>query len=443
MSAVAMINRAVFLIRTGRGPVGAVLQTMATKGFIQILAIGTGLMTARFMGPEGRGTMTAMMVWPQLLSFLSTLGIPNSVIYNTKLNPGERGAIVIASNIISAISGCLAVAIGAALMPFLLSSADAGNLRFAQFYLLLTPLLAIGLTLQASAETSGDFYGSNTLRGLPVIGTFIAICGLALVDKLTPQFAALAYGLPYVPVTVWLFFRVKHQAGPALVNLLATGRRLLLYGLRCYPIDLFGTMAGYVGQVLVVTTLNPTSVGLFTVSLSVSQLLEILYMPVAQVLLPTVAARAEMDIVVKTALAARLHLLLCLAASIPIIVVAPEALGLVYGHAFVQAAPVVRILLFRVILNGSAMILAQGFLALGRPGVPIAFHVMKLVLSVPLLLLLMPIWGEIGAAVGVTIVGMAGLVFILASYCAVLHVRIGVFWFRKEDFGILFGLLHR
>ena len=60
----------------GRGATAATLQTALARVLILAINMGTGIITARFLGPQGRGEQAAIILWPQLLAYLMTLGLP-------------------------------------------------------------------------------------------------------------------------------------------------------------------------------------------------------------------------------------------------------------------------------------------------------------------------------------------------------------------------------
>jgi O-antigen/teichoic acid export membrane protein len=410
------VGKLIELASSGRGVFGAVLQSVMTKGLVQILTILTGLITARSLGPHGRGVMTAIAMWPQLLAFLSTLGLPASVTYNIMARPADRGNATASACIFIVITSSLAAAIGALLIPFMLPGYSADDQLFARLLLLATPIVSAGMVLQNAAEAMGDFRASNMVRAVPVAITLVVILAFALSGHLTPYEAALIYAIPIIAMVGWLFGHMKDRIVPRRASFLASARAVLTKGIRYYPVDFFGTASNFVSQVIVVHTLAPQEVGIYAVSLSGAQLIEILYAPLSIVLLPRVAARDQGEAVSKTMLAARLNLILASAAIVPLALFTPEALRIFFGAAFVAAAPVIRLLVFKVLLSGTAIIMSQAFIGLGRPAVPTLLYILRLFFSLPILIVLTPRFGAVGAAAGVLAVSVFELGFMVACH---------------------------
>jgi O-antigen/teichoic acid export membrane protein len=427
----------------GRQGSDAVLQTALARATILVLNVATGILTSRALGPHGRGVLAAMLMWPQLLALVTTLGLPASLLYRLKSGAARNGSTLLAAFALSLCTGCFAAVAGSALMPFLLAGYEPAVVRFSRLLLLTTPVTAIAYVLQAHAEVSGDFRRANTLRLVPVIGVLAGIAVLMLLGTVTPELAALCYALPAVPVTTWLLVQCWRRTAPRLSGWTREARALLSYGLRCYPIDLIGTTVNYLGQLVVVTMLDPRMVGLFAISYSVSRIAEPIYSAVVTVMLPATAGQAKAEIAIKIARAARLNLIVTICLIAPLFLSAPLLLPFAYGADFAPAAPIAQLLLLEVMVTGTAWILAQAFLALGRPGVPVTLHAVSLALSIPLLVAVVPSFGPVGAAAGLLIVAVVKLAYILSRFVVILEAPLGCLFFRREDVVDLAQFLRR
>lgn len=60
------------------------VKTMFFSVLILVINMLTGILTARFLGPSGRGEQAAMVLWSQFLAFSFTFGMPSAIIYNVK-----------------------------------------------------------------------------------------------------------------------------------------------------------------------------------------------------------------------------------------------------------------------------------------------------------------------------------------------------------------------
>jgi enterobacterial common antigen flippase len=430
------------LVRTGHGNFGALLQTMATRVSIFALNLGCGVITARGLGAHGRGMLAALATWPQFIAYLLTFGIINSFMFNVKAHPEDKRELFGAAIVLSLIAGMAATAVGVVLMPRLLAEYSSEEVLVARIFMAVAPAILLALTMQTAAEAASDFRGANIVRGLSVAATFVALV-LFLTAGLSPAGAAACYLLPQIPLTLWLFVRLRRHYRPTLSRFRETARRLAAYGLQCYPHEFITAAAAYVGQALVVTLLQPAAVGWFTVSLSIARLLEIFYATVAAVLLPASAARSAAEVVGKTTCAARLTVLFMAAFAMPLFVLLPGLLPLVYGRSFTEAVPIARLLLLEGMLSGAVWVLMQGFLALGRPTLAATIQASAVAASIVLLLRLAPIYGAVGAAKVLLAVAMAKLILAVGLYRVALRTRLRQLNYCRADFAYLGALLRR
>jgi O-antigen/teichoic acid export membrane protein len=143
---------------------------------------------------------------------------------------------------------------------------------------------------------------------------------------------------------------------------------------------------------------------------------------VITVLLPKVAACPMHEIYFLTRRAARISLVLTLLIAAVLAVISPLLLQVLYGAEFLQAIAVLRILLLEVVLSSTTWILAQAFMATGQPGVVTLLQGIGLGLNLPLMLILIPEYGLVGAGLSLLISTSIRLYFILACFPLILNV---------------------
>ncbi|KAF6593655.1 polysaccharide biosynthesis C-terminal domain-containing protein, partial [Paenibacillus sp. EKM208P] len=78
---------------------------------------------------------------------------------------------------------------------------------------------------------------------------------------------------------------------------------------------------------------------------------------------------------------------------------APFVFTLLYGQEFKQALTVFRFLVLEVAISGGTMVLAQQFMALGKPKLVTILQGVGLSLVIPLLSILVPRYGLTGAGI--------------------------------------------
>jgi O-antigen/teichoic acid export membrane protein len=95
-----------------RSGVAATVQTLLVNILTLAINVGTGIITARLLAPDGRGMLAAMILWPQLLAGLLALGLPSALLYNVKRRPEIAHALVGAALITGAVMGVVAILVG-------------------------------------------------------------------------------------------------------------------------------------------------------------------------------------------------------------------------------------------------------------------------------------------------------------------------------------------
>jgi O-antigen/teichoic acid export membrane protein len=282
-----------------------------------------------------------------------------------------------------------------------------------------------------------DFFGANTLRAGTVLLVFVSLLMLQVSGSVTPYLAALCYSLSFLPVTAWLAIRLWRVMPPTLNGIRGSLRVVSHYAFRCYPLDLIGTSAFYASQVAVVTLLDPAIVGLFFVAFGVARIMEVTYTAVATVLLPKTAGLGSAEVVEKTMRAARLNLLGSIPITLILILLAGFLLPLLYGDDFAAAVLLARVMLVEALVTGTTSILAQAFLALGRPRIPTLLNIIGLAASIIGMVMLVPSLGAMGVVVTMLLVACLKLATIVTSYRKLLGVPLRRFLIQREDMDFL------
>ena len=420
-----------------RGGAAAVAQNLAANVLILGVNLITGIITARVLGPDGKGAQTAVSLWPQFLAYSLTLGLPSALLYNLRRAPNEGARDFSASLVLGAVMGLFAAGVGIAIIPLWLTDYPAEVIRLAQWSMLLAPLSLLSLVFVHVLQAREEFRHYNAARYLQPVLALTALAFLAFTGRLTPLSAALCYVLPQVPIFLWLLVRLWRIYRPVWSGLGGSFRRLFSYGLRSYGSDLLGPVTSQLDRVLVAGLLDPAALGLYVVAVSAARILNALQVAVVSVLFPKASGREVEDVVALTGRGARVSTLLTLLAATVLALLGPYAMGFVYGREFVEAVTVFRYLLLEAVLGGTAWVLAQAFMALGRPGTVSAMQVLGVGMSVTLMLVLVPRYGLAGAGLALLAATAARLVFIVASFRLILNVHAPALWPRRADFAVI------
>ena len=111
----------------------------------------------------------------------------------------------------------------------------------------------------------------------------------------------------------------------------------------------------------------------------------------------------------------------------------PAVLNLLYGRAYISAAPVLRVLLIEVVLASVTGVLAQAAMALGKPGIVTLLQSVGLALTIPFMTIMIPRFGMIGAAYALLASTFCRFLFVQFSFPLFLKVKSPRLWFALAD----------
>ncbi|VEP15937.1 Polysaccharide biosynthesis protein [Hyella patelloides LEGE 07179] len=422
----------------GKGSVAATAQTMITMVGILAINVITGMITARTLGPEGRGEQAALILWPEFMANVITLGIPSALVYNLRRYPEERSNFFSAAVILCTVLGIGSAIVGIVFLPQWLSQYPTETIRMAQVLMPIVPIFLLAQLFAVALDASSQFAISNLGRYMMPVGTLILLGGLAISNKITPYTAALAYILPGIVVFASRVAYLKKIFKFKWSGLRKTYRRLMSYGVRSYGVELVKTLSGQLSQVVIIGLLSSTNLGIYVVALKLSRMMNVFQTSFVTVLFPKVAGRPVKEVVAVTGRAVRVSLALTCSAGLVISFLAPIVLNALYGQEFLAAISVFRILLIEIIISGTVWVFLQAFMAVGKPGVVTILQGLGVAVSVPLMFLLIPQYGLEGAGIALLCSSSIRLILVYSSYGLVLKVSPPSLLLNKKDLDYVF-----
>jgi antigen flippase len=429
-----------WLIR-GRSTTAAVMQTTFFQVITIVANLATGIITARLLAPAGRGELAAINLVPSIMAYLLTLGVPGALLYHLKRDENNASRLVAAALVVTTGLGAVAVIIGYAVMPYALREYPPHAVALARFFLFTTPISLFTLLCTSAFDSAGNFWYGNGTRFLAPLLTLASLCAFWATGRLDVFTAAVSYALPSLPIGAKMLTDVVRYYRPVFVPMLrVVYGQLFSYGLRSFGISLLSAVAQQIDQVLVVTFLSPTKMGLYAVALAVSRVLQIFQSSVVRVLLPKIAARPVEEVVAAVGRASRITVALTVPLCVGVVVLAPFLLRLVYGGKFSEASGVLRVLAIEAIFGGVAWILSQAFLALGKPGIVTSLQGIGVGLSFPLMIVLIPRLGLIGAGISLLVSTLVRVGFVALCFPWLLSTPPPSFLLNRSD---LTSLRHR
>jgi O-antigen/teichoic acid export membrane protein len=388
----------------------AIIGSLVAAAAAQIALVGTGVITARALGPTDRGYLALVILVPTVIGLAGTLGLPRAVTFFLA-SDRESEASVRRVMRMPVIVQALALTLVAVAVLAALVANEPAEVTWAG--VAMVPLLAANL-----AETYGKailqgqrrYLYFNVLRNVMLFAYLAILLGLLAVDVVGLLEFAIAWVLANVfsgVLTLGIALAPKPPAGTPVAL-----RELARFGLRGYVASLSPIGTFRLDQLLVGVALAPQALGLYVVGLAFTNLPMFISRSIGFVAYPHVAhasdqRRDEMRRFFW------LYIALSGAAVIGLEVLAGRLIPFFFGSEFDDAVPLTRILLVGAFFAGARALLAETSSGEGRPGLGSISEVVSWIALVPALAILLPLWGVEGVAIANAIASIASFLALL------------------------------
>lgn len=369
------------------------LTTMSTSAATIVLGLVSGVLTARFLGSDGRGVVAAVSSWTLTLTWASNLGFANAMVY-FQSRGADRDRVLATTLMAVPVLGAIAVGVAQILVPFGFAAQSEETRAIARLFLCAIPIVLATEEMWAMlmARHRFAFLGLvRTVQPAAYVVTLIALLGL---DRFSPVTVLSAQMASYVLALVI-----------ALVGLVSEGiarpdwslaRRALGYGLRLQGVQL---AALRLDLLLLPAVVGAAQVGFYSIALNISSMVVTLFGSVAMVVFP-VAATGDLA-GARRALEGGLRLTFIGggATVLAIAATAPWVVPFVYGAEFGASVTPLWLMLPGILLCAANVTLTAGLQGEGRPGRASLIQLTGMVVLVVGFFLTVPDHGIAAAAV--------------------------------------------
>ena len=371
----------------------------STNVLMLCCGVVTSLLSAWALGPEGRGNLMVVLMWPAIFSMATEIGLPQAYRFWTAKRPECVSALFSNAVIFTLIVGFVTLGLAELLIPYLIGERSPEVLRLARIYLLVIPVLMLTDLARGLLEGARRFTWVGVLRLIFFgfqCGTYIV---LWFVGRLTV--ASASYTLIGSAVTSLLvsLIAVWYELRPSWHPELAELGTSLRYGVRDYPGVVTEFVSWRLDLVMLVGMASSTAVGLYAVALRLADITSTLASSVGDALMPEVAASKKAEEATKVVTRSlRLTILCHLLILVPLWIAAPFILRFAYGTGFVPVANVLRLLMLASVIWSAGAIVISGLNGLGHPGLSASARMAAALVMVVTLLSWLPTRGIQGAA---------------------------------------------
>lgn len=386
--------------RTQPSPIAFVL----TGSFVATLAIQllntlTGVILARAFIPSARGELAALLLWPNVIGVVATVGLFEAATYHTASRAAPLGSILGSGLVLALTQAFLFTCIAAGLLPLALHHYSSHVLATAYTYLPYIPMTVVSLMLLGVVNGLHRERAFHVMRVVVIAVAAVLLGILAIIHRLTFESAVVSYLIAQVvTVALSVFLARVHSTRLRVDSRLI--RRMFRYGVLSHSGSISSQLNQRLDLLVISLFLSARALGLYTVASALTSLSYILGISVAYVILPRVAAapeRARQIVLARRATVITFWVSCAVAA--PALALTPAIVRLLFGARYGAASGVAQILIVAGVGLGAARTLEGILRGLRRPFQAGLSEIIALAVTVAGLAVLLPSLGITGAAI--------------------------------------------
>ena len=371
-----------------------------------VLSIVSASITARWLGPAGKGEVAIILATVALFQFVLNAGLAPANVYYA----GRKRIPVpfltensIVFTLLGAIIGFSVILISF-LSGFLRTLLPDASPAYLMLGLLLLPIMILNMNLKSILQGLRKIFVLNVLNGFQSILSVFFLSFFIIGLKLGVPGAVLASFMASLLTLLVVVYYIKQEGAsfrPRWRSIVV--KPMISFGIKGY----IGNLMQFFNYRLDIFILNyylgPAEVGIYGVSVTLAELLWRLPDAVSFVIFPESANSTQKDMNNFTPRVFQATFLIIFLGAVAIALVGQAVIRIVFSDAFISAYTPLLILIPGVFLFGLAKILAGDIIGRGYPQYNSITAGLALIATVILNLLLVPRMGVNGAALASTL----------------------------------------
>jgi O-antigen/teichoic acid export membrane protein len=379
-----------------RGLVRAGIVTYLFSGLTLVANLVTGVVTARALGPSGRGVTVALLTISQIAGFLFAMGVAQSLSYFIARRPQDGPSLLTTWALMLLPLAAVAIAITQLLLPTIFATDGEQAIAIGRWFMFAI-ILVIGLELNYGLLLgTHDFFVYNALRFVQPMLIAVGLVVLWWLDALTVESALITPAAATGFVLALGMARAVRRIGVGSPRL-GLGLSTLWYGIRGQGSTVAANISARLDVAMLPAFVASASVGLYSVATNISLIVYQLSNTFAGLVLPAAASDARRG---PLKVVGSLWASLAIAGLIALVLglFARPLIGLVYGDEFRDAAEPLLLILPGAVLFAGSSILGAGVYAAGHPFTATVPQLMGVLVTVAGLFAFLRIGGITAAA---------------------------------------------
>lgn len=413
------------------------LMTIGSQGIIILFGMGSSIIVARALNPEGKGIYTMAVLLPTFLMSFVNGGIGLAALYFTG-NRKYEPQVILGNSIIAACThSLLAIVVGFIIITFFQDQIFPGiAYRYLILALLIVPFQVILSFLLPMMLGLQEVFSYNIFQVLYSVSIFTMVVFL-LIGLDTGVTGAISTELlsGFLFSVVLCMMLIKKTKGISFSINKAYLIDAYRYGAKLYIGGLLFLLSNRINLILINRFLTPATVGVFTIGLGLVEKGWLVADAIGVILFSRIASKEEGnnedDFI---ALIFRTTTLIMVFIVIPLYFWGGRLIVLLYSPSFQSAVDPFQILLPGLIASSGWRIIENALNGRGNPGIAALLMVVSLVANVTLNLILIPIAGLNGAAWATSLSAVVTLLSAIYVFCRISgQMRMQFVMINKND----------
>jgi O-antigen/teichoic acid export membrane protein len=396
-------------------------RTLIFKMLIFVIGIFTSTIVARGLGPEGRGILTIVFMLPALIASVGSWGLGSANIY--LLGHGAYGRDQFSGNTV--ILTLVLSTVYFAVLLFFFGDLQRLVFRDAPARLVLLGFILLPLTIFINLAGNGILRGIQKIKEFNVaaliqrVTYFLFVAALFAFQRLEILGVIAATICGALVACVYILVILRRSTGISRRFNFPLFRESLRYGLREHVGNIAQRFNLRFDTVLLAALLAPADIGYYSIAVLLAELIWYIPDSIGVVLFPRVASSGRERAAETTMQIHRITFLLTVVLCAVLGLAGHRVIHLLYGAEFLPAYLPLIFLLPGIVGLSAAKILTKFTSGIGKPQYNSFAAICSFTVNIPLLLVLVPRMGILGASVA-------------SSTAYILDLIVMVILFRRE-----------
>jgi O-antigen/teichoic acid export membrane protein len=419
-----------------------IAKTFFTKGFLVFVGLISGIITARWLGPDDRGVLAIITSISATIWVLVNLGTSQASIYYINKGRYKLGEVAVNCSVSPMVLGILVI-FG---VWYTKDSLILNHLPFLSEYYLAVALIPVPfLILQDSfigvLRAADRFDVINFRQIIKSLLSLSSVFGVLVVFQGgLGVLVILIIAIEFI-LAIWMLNEVRKICTIAISKLNSKIiNDLLVFGGKSYIQNVIFYLNSRVDLYMIGALVSSRQVAFYDIAILISELLLFLPNSVGFVIMPKLVRESNETRKDSNSGLLRIIFIITIFMATGLAIFGYWLIFLVYGMEYVPAYKILMYLIPGVVFSSLNGVTIPYFTSRNRQQVPINFGLLSLVLNVSLNLMFIPKYGAIGAAIVTSLTYSLFSLIVLVLYCRenkVLYREL--FVPQKNDFVQLFN----